>query len=172
MTHICVGKQTIIGSDNGLSPGRRQAIILTNARILLIGPLGRNFSEISIKILTFSFTKMHLKVSSGKQRPSCLGLNVLNSVLLLPWYDYVVTLKYVLRYWPLVRECSGFPAQRASSNAEFGVLLSSWTSFWTNNGLLVIWNAMMFWDHQADISYAGHISSKWPSAVSCLTSCP
>ena len=36
----------IIGSDNGLSPGRRQAIIWTNAGILLIGPLGINFSEI------------------------------------------------------------------------------------------------------------------------------
>ena len=38
VTHICVGNLTIIGSDNGLSPGRRQAIILTNAGILLIGP--------------------------------------------------------------------------------------------------------------------------------------
>ena len=27
VTHICVGKLTIIGSDKGLSPGRRQAII-------------------------------------------------------------------------------------------------------------------------------------------------
>ena len=27
---ICVSKMIIIGSDNGLSPGRRQAIILTN----------------------------------------------------------------------------------------------------------------------------------------------
>ena len=27
MTHICVSKLTIIGSDNGLPPGRRQAII-------------------------------------------------------------------------------------------------------------------------------------------------
>ena len=72
------GKQTIIGSDNGLSPSRRQAIIWTNAGILLIGPLGTNFSEISIKILTFSFTKMRLKVSSAKWRRSCLGLNVLN----------------------------------------------------------------------------------------------
>ena len=35
VTHICVGKLTIIGSDNGLSPGRRQAIICTNAGILL-----------------------------------------------------------------------------------------------------------------------------------------
>ena len=77
VTHICVGKLTIIGSDNGLSPERRQAIIWTNARILLIGPLGTNFSEILIEILTFSFTKMSLKVSSAKWRPFCLGLNVL-----------------------------------------------------------------------------------------------
>ena len=78
-THICVGKLTIIGSDNGLSPGRRKAIIWTNAGILLIGPLGTNFSEISIKILTFSFTKMRLKVSSAKWRPFRLGLNVLRA---------------------------------------------------------------------------------------------
>ena len=37
VTHICVNILTIIGSDNGLSPGRRQAIIWTNAGILLIG---------------------------------------------------------------------------------------------------------------------------------------
>ena len=60
MTHICVGKQSIIGSDNGLSPGGRQAIIWTIAGILLIGPLGTNFSEILIEIHTFSFKKMHL----------------------------------------------------------------------------------------------------------------
>ena len=77
MTHICVGKLTIIGSDNGLSPDRRQAIIWTNAGLLLIGPLGTNFSEILIEILTFSFKKMHLKVSSAKRRPFCPGLNVL-----------------------------------------------------------------------------------------------
>ena len=31
--------KAIIGSDNGLSPDRHQAIIWTNAGILLIGPL-------------------------------------------------------------------------------------------------------------------------------------
>ena len=46
MTHICVSKSTIIASDNGLSPSRRQTIIWTNAGILLIRPLGTNFSEI------------------------------------------------------------------------------------------------------------------------------
>ena len=50
VTHICVSKLTIIGSDNGLSPGRHEAIIWTNAGILLIGPLGTNISEILIDI--------------------------------------------------------------------------------------------------------------------------
>ena len=77
VTHICVSKLSILGSDNCLSPGWRQAIIWTNAGILLIWPLGTNFSEIFIEINTFSFKKMHLKMSSGKWRPFCLGLNVL-----------------------------------------------------------------------------------------------
>ena len=77
VTHICVGKLTIIGSDNGLSPGRRQAIIWTNIAILLVVTLGTNLSEILIKVLTFSFTKMHLFESSVKWCPFCLGLNVL-----------------------------------------------------------------------------------------------
>ena len=77
VTHICVSRLTITGSDNGLSPGRCQAIIWTNARLLLIGPLGTNFSENLIEILTFWLTEMRLKVSSAKCRPFCLGLNVL-----------------------------------------------------------------------------------------------
>ena len=77
VTYICVSKQTSIGSDNGLSPSRRLAVIWTNAGILLIGHLGTNFSEISIEIHIPSFKKMHLKMSSGKWRPFCLGLNVL-----------------------------------------------------------------------------------------------
>ena len=80
VTHICVGELTIIGSDNGLSPGRRQAIIWTNAGILLIEPLGTNFSEILIGIQIISFKKMRLKMSSAKWRPFCLGLNVLMHV--------------------------------------------------------------------------------------------
>ena len=47
VTHICVGELTTIVSDNGLSPGRRQAIIWTNAGILLIGT---NFNEMLIEI--------------------------------------------------------------------------------------------------------------------------
>ena len=79
VTHICVGRLTNIGSDNGLSPGRRQAIIWTSAGISLIGPFRTNFSEILFGIQTFSFKNMHLKMSSAKWRPFCLGLNVLIS---------------------------------------------------------------------------------------------
>ena len=82
MTHICVGKLTIIGSDNGLLPGRRQAIIWTSAGILLIEPFGTNFSEILIGIKIFSFKKMCLKMPSAKWRPFCLGLNELSAITL------------------------------------------------------------------------------------------
>ena len=50
LTHIYVNELTIIGSDNGLLPGRRQAVIWNNAGLLWIEPLGTNFSEISIRI--------------------------------------------------------------------------------------------------------------------------
>ena len=69
--HICISELTIIVSDNGLFPGWRQAIIWTNAGILLFGPLETNFCEIWIKIQTFSLKKMHLKMSSAKWRSFC-----------------------------------------------------------------------------------------------------
>ena len=105
--HICVSRLTITGSDNGLLPGRHQAIIWTNAGILLIGPLRTNFSEIVIEILTFSFKKMRLKVSSAKWRPFCLGLNVLKlhvhlflRVLIISPYWFRWFLSAILAYKP------------------------------------------------------------------------
>ena len=77
VTHICVSKLIIIGSDNGLSPGRRQAIIWTNAGIMSIGTLGTNFSAILIDILRLSLKKMRLKRSSSKWRLFCLDLKEL-----------------------------------------------------------------------------------------------
>ena len=83
VTHICVGKLTIIGSDNGLSPERCQAIIWTNAVILLIGPWGTNFSEFLIEIQTFSLKKIRLKMLSAKCCSFHLGLNVLTGCCLI-----------------------------------------------------------------------------------------
>ena len=92
--HTCISKLTIIRSDNGLSPDLCQAIIWTNAGILLIGHLGTNFSEVLIKIHIFSFKKMHSKRSSGKWRSFCTGLHVFtfpmlrleySRTCLIPW---------------------------------------------------------------------------------------
>ena len=98
--HICISKLTIIGSDIGLLLDQRQVIFWTNARILLIGPLGTNFNGILIKILTFSFKKMHLKVASAKWQPFCLCLNVLKCSL---WVQSLILVHFpefchVMRY--------------------------------------------------------------------------
>ena len=71
--HICVDKLTIIGSDNGLSPGWRQAIIWTNYGILLIALIGTICNEIPIKIHTFSsinpFENVVQKMAAILSRP-------------------------------------------------------------------------------------------------------
>ena len=86
VTHICAGNLAIIGSDNGLSLGRRQAITRNNVGILLIVPLGTNFNEMLIEIHTFSFKNIHSKMLSGEWRPFCLDLNVLKRyVITHPW---------------------------------------------------------------------------------------
>ena len=76
--HICISKTYHHLFRYWLVARRRQAIIWTNPGILLIRTLGTNFSEIIIKIHTFSFMKMRLKVPSAKWPQYCLGLNVLN----------------------------------------------------------------------------------------------
>ena len=77
MTHICIVNLTIIGSDNGLSPGRRQAIIWSNDGILFIGPLGTNFSEISIEIHTFiqenAFENVVWIMAAILSQPQCVN---------------------------------------------------------------------------------------------------
>ena len=73
--HICVNKLTITGSDNGLSPDRRQVIIWTNGIILLIWSLGTDLGEIFIEILIFSLKKMRCKCrlqhGGHLSRPQC-----------------------------------------------------------------------------------------------------
>ena len=78
VTHVyaSVNELVMIGSDNVLSPGRRQAFIWNNVGILLTESLGTNFSENFNEIYSFSFGKMHLKISPENNWPFCLGLDV------------------------------------------------------------------------------------------------
>ena len=78
VTHICVSKITIIGSDNGLSPGRRQAIIWTNVGILLIGPLANklrwNFNRNSnIFIQENAFESVVCEMTATLSWPQCVN---------------------------------------------------------------------------------------------------
>ena len=144
VTHICVSKLTIIGSENGLSPSRRQAIIWTNAGILSIRPSGTNFSETWIKINVFSFKKMHLKMSYGKWRPCCLGLNELT-----PLHHYLLLLMFGFRMplystwmschtsnWHAIGDaaanCIGKVACQDSRNNG----IKSWMALWLIPGVL------------------------------------
>ena len=63
-----------------LSPGQYQGSTWTNSGILLIDPLETN------RNYTFSFEKMHLKMSYGKCRPFCLDLNVFIAIIHDPFY--------------------------------------------------------------------------------------
>ena len=62
MTHICVSYLNITGSNNGLSPDWRQAIIWINDRKLLIGPISTSFCGLLVEINIFSFKKTHLNI--------------------------------------------------------------------------------------------------------------
>ena len=94
MTHICIRKLTIIGSDNGLSPGRCQAIIWTNAGILLIGRMGTKSNEILINVYSFIqenvFENVVGKVMAILFRPQCVTRQALWYQLWVfcKWYPY------------------------------------------------------------------------------------
>ena len=143
--YVCVSKLSIIGSDNGLSPGRR---------ILLIGPIGTNFCEILIKVHAFSLKKMHLNMSSGKWRPSRPGLSVLMfSKSFFRWEDIIP--KWAMRprlivpsWWrhqmktfcTLLAICAGIhrppvnsPHQGQWRTALMFSLIYVWLNSWVNN---------------------------------------
>ena len=86
--HASINKAIIV-PHNGFSPDRQQAIIWTNAGILSIRHLGTNFNEIKIAIHTFSFKKMHFKMSSANWQPVYFCLNVLSDVR--PWKVFTFT---------------------------------------------------------------------------------
>ena len=142
VTYICVSKLTIIDSDNGLSPGRRQAIIWTNAGILLIRTLGANFSEIFSKIRAFSFKIMDLKMSSVKWRWFCLGLNVLKCII---WYIIIYTWLYysnqrVCNWRATTNTCRYYEINRTDQRFSFNPVLNPQGLFLSRGDSTLIWS--------------------------------
>ena len=97
VTHVRVCKLTIIGSVNGVSLGWLQCIIWINAGILLIGPLGTDFSEILIRFQTFAF-------KNGLENVVCKMVATLSRrPCVKSWYIEV--------WWDRYAELRHFPAQ-------------------------------------------------------------
>ena len=99
--HVCISKLTISVSENDLSPDQCQAIIWTNARILSIGPLGTNFSEILFEIYIFSAWLLHFKMSSANWWLFCLSLNELSAVWKVQCFFPVssVVINFISWWW-------------------------------------------------------------------------
>ena len=81
--HIRVSKLIITGLDNELSPDRHQAIIWTNAGILISGPLGINFCENS----TLNSTQKCLFVI-------CMNIHTTTMGVWNPWRVYLTPRTY------------------------------------------------------------------------------
>ena len=134
MTRICVSQLTITDSDKSLSPGRRQAIIWTNAGILLIGPLETNLCDILININAFSLKKMRFKMS-GKWRPFCLGLNELNyhngTDIFIITYTLICTLCCIhYRIFQQSAHCAGLYTQLGFPTAQTLDIAIIQAEFW------------------------------------------
>ena len=125
MTHICVSKLTIIGSENDLSPGRRQAIIWTNAGILLIWTLGTNFSEIlrekkCIFIQENAFENVVWNMTAFLSRPQCVKIFQIHARAL-----YLPVQSTTQLYWMLKRTK---PRNYEASYNSIGMHNYSWSS--------------------------------------------
>ena len=170
MTHICVSRLTIICSDNGLSPGRRQAIIWTNAGTMLIGPFATNYNESLIEIYTFSFRKMHVKMLFGKCRPFRFGLNVLTIFIkcLSSVSSWIRGCPQRCRYWFLERHSSdtSYIFRRVSCHYLSSLLMVMWyNSEWTNRLHLVFrcqwWHVRMQIVHSNTRFRSAEKTSHW-----------
>ena len=125
VTHICVNKLTTTGSDNGLSPRRRQAIIWTNAGILLIRPLGKKLQwhfnrNWNIFIQENAFENIVCEMVSILSRPQCVNSHQQQ----VAWDDFVCTVwlwspnQVAILHLPWQLSCRGM-CKRKKSNTSF-----------------------------------------------------
>ena len=136
--YVRFSSRFIFGSDNGLSPIRRQSITWSNADLLSNGPAGTNQRGILIEIQTFPLKKMHIKIVSKMNKNLVF---VFQSSATLNWRDFMMTLSNgnIFRVTgPLCGEFIGdrwitgeFPSQRPVTRMFY--LICVWTNGWINN---------------------------------------
>ena len=141
-----------MGLCNGLSPGWCQAIIWTNAGILLIGPLGTKLNELLIEIHISSFKKINLNMPSAKWRPVCPGFNMLIQV-----WQWKISRWFLMTSWHghTFRIMRGNPLWVNSCDRAWGFLLSAWTIAWANSRVFSEFRRpWLMWHHSLWLSDA------------------
>ena len=135
--HICVVKLTNLGSYNGWLPDRHQASILTNAGMLLIGPLGKKlewnlnrslcifvqentFENIVWKMAAILSQPQYVKVRSWNNGMRCMSFFIL---IVKEWATYVEN--SACSYRLIVSSC------KVTNNAvRYGL---AWATYWVNS---------------------------------------
>ena len=78
MMHTCISRLTVIGPENGLSPGRHQAIIWTNAGMLLTEPVRTTSVKYNRSSFIFiqenAFENVVSEMESILSRPQCVNV--------------------------------------------------------------------------------------------------
>ena len=142
----------------------------TNAGILLIWLLGTISSEMLIEIDAFSFKKTHLKMSSGKWRPSCLGINVFWCFVNV-WVGY---LAYLSSHPYLIQSSRKLVVKHIQQASSVLIILNlrnqSKKLYWLRNPRLCLstvlsivshlwWSVQWFVVRQLDADEAGHLDN-------------
>ena len=93
VTHICVGNSPIIGSDNGLSPDRRQAIIWTNAG----NPVKFN-QKYNVYIQENAFERVVWKTAAILSQPQCVNSSPLDKMAAIPQKIFLDAFSWMKMY--------------------------------------------------------------------------
>ena len=163
MPHICVSESGHHCFIYWIGAIRHQAIFWTNAGLLLVRPLGTIFSEILIKIRNFSFTKMHLKISSAKWRsPFVRGGDELKITATSTRGQWVKKASIFFIFVPETPWlCHLVTAWRVSSLGSWCSL--SWVSWLSNKA----WVSMMWWTAVSILSISSWASYQIRKIAGC-----
>ena len=128
MTHTCIGNLTIIGPDNGLSPGRRQAIIWTNDGILLVNKLQWNLNQNSnIFIHKSMFESVVCEMASISSRPQCVKRSCTDRIMQMVW---ALSCVVVVQYWSVITTFFDFTNILKSYFTGAGAIIWWRVNFW------------------------------------------
>ena len=126
----------IIGSDNGLSPGRRPAIIWTNPGISLVWPLGKKLQwnlnrNAYIFILENALENVVRKMAAILSRPQCVSTVATGSEIVI-----AKVAEQVVWFW--IKRLSAYRHTKPSNRLTNIAIHVFWTQWYFDSGDLSV----------------------------------